>query len=389
MRTGVTVSSAWDAQARLLVGAISFLAFFNLTSVAASLPAIQADLGVSQDQARAVYAVGSAGMATGFLISGPASDRMGRRALLLFSLALLIAGSVAAGLCKSFSQLLAARLVQSGGAGAALILVPAVLHDIHGTDDRGMLDGNIYASLCMSLGGIAGVVAGAAFQTLHWQWTFPVIGALGIACAILVWLWNGSRAHLERSFQRISPAFTSRVVGPALIGAASLAVVHSFAATTPSFVITQAGLPVTMYAAVGVLSPATIVAVSYWLRWRSRQGQSPPSASAAALALLVACLFATGLSAAGLMALVSFLLLGIAAAATSAFMVPYSTSLALGHSNAQRSGLISSVVGAIHMGGSASGAALGAPADDWLPGLGLAGASLLALLICVKHDRTS
>ena len=65
-----------------------------------SLPAIQADLGVSAALAQMVFSLSMGAIAISMLIYGPLSDRFGRRPVLLVGLALMAIGGAVVGVFR-------------------------------------------------------------------------------------------------------------------------------------------------------------------------------------------------------------------------------------------------------------------------------------------------
>lgn len=95
-----------------------------------ALPQIGLSLGVVKGNDRQlILSVYLAGFAAGQFLFGPASDRFGRRPLLLFGLALYIAGTLLAVSSASFPGLLAARALQGLGAASPRVIALAIVRD--------------------------------------------------------------------------------------------------------------------------------------------------------------------------------------------------------------------------------------------------------------------
>src|SRR5690625_6968091 len=70
------------------------------------------------------------GTASGRVVAGPLSDRIGRRAPLLFGIVLCLLGSIGCALALTVDLLLVMRVVQGIGGGFGMVLGRAVLIDM-------------------------------------------------------------------------------------------------------------------------------------------------------------------------------------------------------------------------------------------------------------------
>ncbi len=93
---------------------------------------IQADLGTSIERVQATVPVFLMAAAAGQIIFGPASDRFGRRPILVCGLMFYLAGCLVAINAASIETLLVARFLQGFGASCAVVLARAILRDTHG-----------------------------------------------------------------------------------------------------------------------------------------------------------------------------------------------------------------------------------------------------------------
>ena len=108
----------------------------NALAIDIMLPALQqigASLGVEDENSRQwVITAYFAGMAFALLPYGPASDRFGRRAPLLFGLLLYVAAAIAAAFAPSFEVLLALRFIQGVGAASTRVIAISIVRDRFG-----------------------------------------------------------------------------------------------------------------------------------------------------------------------------------------------------------------------------------------------------------------
>jgi EmrB/QacA subfamily drug resistance transporter len=187
----------WWALA-LLCGAF-FMVILDATIVLVALPAIQADIGFSEQGLQWVlsaYALTFGGL---LLLGGRAADLLGRRRLFMTGVLFFTAASLLCGLAWSPAALLAARVVQ--GVGAA-IMTPTALSIITTTFPDGP-ERNKALGIWGALGGIgataAWLIGGPLVDGPGWEWIFFINVPLGLAAlALSPLLLRESRAALER-----------------------------------------------------------------------------------------------------------------------------------------------------------------------------------------------
>lgn len=169
----------------------------NLDSsiVNVALPSLSRELSASTSSLQWFVDAYNLSLAALVLAAGTTGDRYGRRGTLAAGLALFAASSVAAALCTSSGQLIAARFIM--GAGAALIF-PTTLSIITTTfADRSQRSAAIGAWAAVTGVGVAvGPVVGGALLA-HFWWGIVFISLVPIALIALggtIWLIPGSRA---------------------------------------------------------------------------------------------------------------------------------------------------------------------------------------------------
>ncbi|HEU4942331.1 MAG TPA: MFS transporter [Gaiellaceae bacterium] len=125
---------------------------------------------------------------TGFLLSasvatpllGRLGDQYGKERLLLISLLIFFAGSVAAIFAPNIAVLIACRVLQ--GAGAAVFpLSFAIIKDEFPAEKVGVAVGAVSAVFAVG-GGLGLVLSGVIMDSLSWHWLF-VVGAVAVGIA--------------------------------------------------------------------------------------------------------------------------------------------------------------------------------------------------------------
>jgi len=150
-----------------------------------ALPAMQQQLAASVTAAQATMAVFMLALAASQLAWGWAADRFGDRGTILCGTALLAIGSVTCALAADIELMLAGRLLQGLGAGAATVAVPALIRRrFSETEAVGAM---AVVAMAESVIPALGPVAGAALVMLaDWRYAFWIIAVLALALAPMV-----------------------------------------------------------------------------------------------------------------------------------------------------------------------------------------------------------
>jgi EmrB/QacA subfamily drug resistance transporter len=157
-----------------------FVLVLDVAIVGVALPSIRADLDLSPENLQLVvttYALTFGGL---LLLGGRIADLLGRRRVFVSGLALFTLASLACGLAGSEATLLAARLLQGGGAAlvapAALSLLTAIFPEGE-TRNRAL---GVWSAVAAG-GGAAGLLLGGVLTDLAgWRWVFLVNVPVGI-----------------------------------------------------------------------------------------------------------------------------------------------------------------------------------------------------------------
>lgn len=185
--TSVTEFGWRRAVVTLAVITATMLEIIDTTIVNVALPNIQGNFGVSVDQ--------GAWVVTGYIIANVIvipitpwlSQRFGRRAYYLASIAIFTFASIMCGLSGSFSELVFWRLVQGLGGGGLISTSQAILRDTYPLNEQGKAQG------IFSLGVIVGpalgpLLGGIITDNLTWRWAFFINIPVGILAAAAVYL---------------------------------------------------------------------------------------------------------------------------------------------------------------------------------------------------------
>ncbi|RYF51607.1 MAG: MFS transporter [Comamonadaceae bacterium] len=157
---------------------------YDVMALAFTAKSIGVELALSASQIGLLLSIGLVGMALGALVLAPLADKIGRRPLILISVALSTVGMALSATAGSALQLGAWRLITGLGVGGILACATVIASEYSSRHRRGLAI-SIYTSgygIGATLGGLVAVF----LQTEHgWRSVF-VFGAILTGSALLV-----------------------------------------------------------------------------------------------------------------------------------------------------------------------------------------------------------
>ena len=183
----------------LLAGLMALNAF-AIDAMIPALPAIGADLGVSDDNRRQLVVVMYMfGFGSTQLLWGPLADRFGRKPVLAVGVLLYSAAALLCGLASSFTLLIAARFFQGASAAVTRVLVVAMVRDLFEREEMARV-----MSLVFMVFMVVPVLAPSVGQLIllfaPWRWIFLVLAAYGLA--MIAWAWARMPETLHPEYRR-------------------------------------------------------------------------------------------------------------------------------------------------------------------------------------------
>jgi EmrB/QacA subfamily drug resistance transporter len=170
----------------LAVLSVAGLAFSMLSSaVVPALPTIQHDLHTSENGVAWVLTAYLLSASVGTAIIGRLGDMYGKERLLVWTLVVLTAGTLLAGVSTSLAMLIVARAIQGAGGG----IFPLAFGIIRDEFPRERVAGSIgLMSALLGIGGGVGILAGALIvEHLSWHWLFWLPLVLIVVGAFCTW----------------------------------------------------------------------------------------------------------------------------------------------------------------------------------------------------------
>src|SRR6516164_9782988 len=160
-----------------------FLSALEQTIVAPALPAIGRSLGGIDDLSWVVTAYLLAVTVTTPLF-GKLSDIYGRRLVLLWAIAIFIAGSIACALATTIWVLIVARGLQGLGGGGLLPIAQTIIADLLSPRERPIVQGRT-SIMFMSASILGPVLGGFLTDQLHWSLIFWINLPLGAVALVM------------------------------------------------------------------------------------------------------------------------------------------------------------------------------------------------------------
>ncbi|MGV9367401.1 multidrug effflux MFS transporter [Amycolatopsis sp. NPDC003731] len=162
----------------LVLGGLTAFGPLSIDMYLPALPRMAADLHAADSTVQLTLSAFIVGLALGQLVLGPLSDALGRRGPLLAGLVLYVVGSVLCAVSPDALLLVAARLVQSLGAAAGIVIARATVRDLF----SGTAMTKFFSTL-MLVSGLAPILApligGQLLNWTSWRGVFVVLTAFG------------------------------------------------------------------------------------------------------------------------------------------------------------------------------------------------------------------
>jgi DHA1 family bicyclomycin/chloramphenicol resistance-like MFS transporter len=186
----------------LLLAALSTLAPFAIDAYLPAFGGMQDALQATPVQMQQTLSAFLLALACMNLLHGALSDSVGRRPVVLVSLAAFTLSSIGCALSGSMAELLFFRVLQGLSAGGGMVVGRAVIRDLFPPVDaqRVMSQVTIFFGVAPA---VAPLIGGVLFVHLGWRAIFVALALIGAALLVLSWrtlpesLHDGSRQSLR------------------------------------------------------------------------------------------------------------------------------------------------------------------------------------------------
>lgn len=163
----------------ILLGALTAIGPIALDLYLAAFPQIAVELGTTPTQVQLTLTACMIGLAVGQLVTGIASDAIGRKRPLLVGMVLFLAFSLLCMLSQSIWMLILARFLQGVGGGAGIVVARAVIRDR--TSGEAMVKALTTVMILLGLGPIVGpMIGGTLMKLTDWRGVFGSLVAIAL-----------------------------------------------------------------------------------------------------------------------------------------------------------------------------------------------------------------
>ena len=224
----------------LLLVALTACGTLGMHVIIPALPATARAMGISIATVQLSITLYLIGLAAGQLLYGPLSDRFGRRPVLLAGMSLFTLASLATALAPTPEILIGARILQSIGGCAGLVLGRAAVRD-GATPDKAAGQLALLTIVMAVVPALAPAVGGYITAFVHWRASYFLLVALGAATLLATVLMlpetnpDGPARRAPLTFRRgYARLLRSRLfLGFAVSGALTTTSFYAFMATAP------------------------------------------------------------------------------------------------------------------------------------------------------------
>nr|WP_314477264.1 MFS transporter [uncultured Pseudomonas sp.] len=163
-----------------------FATFALLYCVQPMMPLLSQEFGINAAQSSLVLSVSTGMLALGLLVTGPISDRIGRKPVMVAALGCAALSTIASAVMPTWELVLATRalvgLSLSGLAAVAMTYLSEEIHPQHIGLAMGLyIGGN-------AIGGMSGrLITGVLIDFVSWHAALLTLGSLSLLAAIVFW----------------------------------------------------------------------------------------------------------------------------------------------------------------------------------------------------------
>ncbi|MDO8978831.1 MAG: multidrug effflux MFS transporter [Afipia sp.] len=239
----------------LLLVAMNGIAPISLYILVPALPILATTFASDVSAVQLNVSLFMVGLAMSQLVTGPLSDRLGRRPVLLAGLGLMVAATIVCIFAQTLPQLIAGRFLQAVGGATGMVMSRAIIRDLYPRERvGGMISLVIGVMMIAQL--ISPLIGGLLETSFGWRSIFYAMAGASIFVTVIIAFGLPETRRLAADGN--SPGFikdsrtllTSRAyIGYALCQVLASSIIFTFAGGGPYLVVSQMGRTTAEYGA--------------------------------------------------------------------------------------------------------------------------------------------
>jgi MFS transporter, DHA1 family, multidrug resistance protein len=266
----------------LLLGFLVALPSFGIDTSLPALIATGTALRVTPAEAGLMMSLFMLGFAVAPLVYGPASDRYGRKPVVLVACLLFTIAALGCSMAHSLASLLVWRVVQGAGAGASVTIAFAIVRDLfEGETARTKISHITMATMVVPM--LAPTVGVGLLGLGGWRIIHATLAGVGTLLLLAVLFGFSESATLDPA-NRLAPSVIARnyvrvlmhpsCIGYILVSAATFGSLFAYVSGSSLFLINIVRLRPEQYGLVFAATSIGIMAGSFLSSWFSTSGLS-------------------------------------------------------------------------------------------------------------------
>jgi len=202
-----------------LLALMSGLAPISIHILLPVLPEIERAFGRGSGISQLTLSLGLVAMAVSTIAYGPASDRFGRKPVLLFGLAIFIAGSLLCFWSPNIEVLIVGRVVQAAGGAAGMVVSRAIVRDVYSREESARIIGYMMSMIILATL-FAPLIGAFLTEYFGWRSVFlftTVAGIVALAFSAYGYHETTRKAAGGSLFREMVTAFPILLKNPAFL----------------------------------------------------------------------------------------------------------------------------------------------------------------------------
>lgn len=253
-----------------VLAVITALGPLSMQIILPVLPVMQDVFLVSAGTVQYVLSLALFTIAFATLVYGPASDRYGRRPVLLVGLIIFLLGSVVSAVAPTIELVIVGRVIQAVGGAAGMVISRAIIRDLYDRDTAARLMAYMITALVVAPM-VSPLIGGLLNDAFGWRAVFVFSGVVGLLVLAAAWprvpesLQPGASAQ---TFRGMVSGFGVLLRVPAFLGYAGqvgfgMGMFMAFLGAAPFVMIDVLGRPPTEFGLFFILISAGFMAGTF------------------------------------------------------------------------------------------------------------------------------